>query len=139
MTTPLSGTNCHQYRKTRQLEVSSSLSEHSLASCHPSRTSRRGTPLDLSQASTTSLTLGQMANHQRQMAFVRLVLSPPTPCSTVSPGASVGTLTVKGNIFLSAHQYDGSGSNKPETTDLLRATNTQLPAPSSYARHIARP
>jgi hypothetical protein len=43
--------------------------------------------------------------------------------STVSPGASIGTLTIKGDVFL-------SGTNIMEvdraagTTDLLRATNT---------------
>ena len=77
--------------------------------------------LDLSQASVTSLTLGS----GQTIKGNGVLLGPLTASagSTVSPGASIGTLTVKGDIVL-------SGTNTMEvdrvagTTDLLRATNT---------------
>jgi autotransporter-associated beta strand protein len=77
--------------------------------------------LDLSQASTTSLTLGSGQIIKGNGVLIGSLTA--NAGSTVSPGASVGTLTVKGDISL-------SGTNTMEvdrvagTTDLLRATNT---------------
>jgi fibronectin-binding autotransporter adhesin len=77
--------------------------------------------LDLSQASTTSLTLGSGQTIKGNGVLLGSLTA--NAGSTVSPGASVGTLTVKGDIVL-------SGTNTMEvdrvagTTDLLRATNT---------------
>jgi autotransporter-associated beta strand protein len=77
--------------------------------------------LDLSQSTTPSLTLGA-----GQTIMGNGVLVGPLTAgvgSTVSPGASAGTLTVAGNIVL-------GGTNTMEidrtanTNDLLRATNT---------------
>jgi autotransporter-associated beta strand protein len=76
--------------------------------------------LDLSQASTTSLTLGSGQTIKGNGVLIGSLTA--NAGSTVSPGASVGTLTVKGDIVL-------SGTNTMEvdrvagTTDLLRATN----------------
>jgi fibronectin-binding autotransporter adhesin len=77
--------------------------------------------LDLSQASTTSLTLGSGQTIKGNGALLGSLTAGAG--STVSPGASIGTLTVKGDVVL-------SGTNTMEvdriagTTDLLRATNT---------------
>jgi hypothetical protein len=77
--------------------------------------------LDLSQASTPSLTIGNGQTIKGNGVLIGSLTA--SPGSTVSPGASVGTLTVKGDIAL-------SGTNTMEvdrvagTTDLLRATNT---------------
>jgi autotransporter-associated beta strand protein len=77
--------------------------------------------LDLSQASTTSVTIGAGQTIKGNGALLGSLTV--NPAGTVSPGASVGILTVKGNVTL-------SGTNLMEvdrtvgTNDLLRATNT---------------
>jgi fibronectin-binding autotransporter adhesin len=77
--------------------------------------------LDLSQASTTSLTLGAGQTIQGNGFLIGPLTA--NAGSTVSPGASAGTLTVAGNVSL-------GGTNTMEidrtanTNDLLRATNT---------------
>jgi len=80
-----------------------------------------GGTLNLSQASTTSLTLASGQTIKGNGTLIGPLTA--TAGSTVSPGASVGILTVKGNVIL-------SGTNLVEidrtanTNDLLRATNT---------------
>jgi autotransporter-associated beta strand protein len=77
--------------------------------------------LDLSQASTPSLTIGNGQTIKGNGVLIGSLTA--NAGSTVSPGASVGILTVKGDISL-------SGTNTMEvdrtagTNDLLRATNT---------------
>jgi len=77
--------------------------------------------LDLSQASTPSLTIGNGQTIKGNGVLIGSLTA--SAGSTVSPGASVGILTVKGNVVL-------SGTNTMEvdrtagTNDLLRATNT---------------
>jgi autotransporter-associated beta strand protein len=77
--------------------------------------------LDLSQASTASLTIGNGQTIKGNGVLIGSLTA--SAGATVSPGAAVGTLTVKGDVFL-------SGTNIMEvdrvagTTDLLRATNT---------------
>jgi autotransporter-associated beta strand protein len=77
--------------------------------------------LDLSQATSSILTVGNGQTLKGNGLLIGLVNA--TAGSTVSPGASIGTLTVKGNVTM-------AGTNLMEvdrtanTTDLLRATNT---------------
>jgi len=77
--------------------------------------------LDLSQSTTPSLTLGAGQTIQGNGVLVGPLTA--NAGSTVSPGASAGTLTVVGNVAL-------GGTNTMEidrtanTNDLLRATNT---------------
>jgi hypothetical protein len=77
--------------------------------------------LDLSQASSSSLTIGNGQTIKGNGVLIGSLAA--NPGSTVSPGASVGILTVKGDVFL-------SGTNLMEVdrtigaNDLLRATNT---------------
>jgi hypothetical protein len=77
--------------------------------------------LDLSQSTTPSLTLGNGQTIKGNGVLIGSLTA--NAGSTVSPGASVGILTVKGDVFL-------SGTNTMEvdrtagTNDLLRATNT---------------
>jgi hypothetical protein len=77
--------------------------------------------IDLSQASSSIVSLGSGQSIKGNGLLVGTLNAGGQ--STVSPGASVGVLTVKGNVFL-------SGTNLMEldrttgTNDLLRATNT---------------
>jgi autotransporter-associated beta strand protein len=77
--------------------------------------------LDLSRAGTTSLSLATGQSIKGNGALIGSLTA--GPASTVSPGASVGILTVRGNVTL-------GGTNLMEvdrtagTNDLLRATNT---------------
>jgi hypothetical protein len=77
--------------------------------------------LDLSQSTSPALTVGNGQTIKGSGALIGSLTA--SAGSTVSPGASIGTLTVKGNIIL-------GGTNIMEvdrvanTTDLLRATNT---------------
>jgi fibronectin-binding autotransporter adhesin len=77
--------------------------------------------LDLSQASTPTMTIGSGQTIKGNGVLLGSLTA--IPGATVSPGASVGILTVKGDVFL-------SGTNLMEvdrtagTNDLLRATNT---------------
>src|SRR5207245_605262 len=77
--------------------------------------------LDLSQATSSTLTLASGQTIKGNGTLIGSLTA--SAGSTVSPGASVGTLTVRGNVIL-------GGTNTMEvdvtagTRDLLRATNT---------------
>jgi hypothetical protein len=77
--------------------------------------------LDLSQATSSTLVLGSGQTIKGNGLLIGSLTA--NAGSTVSPGASIGTLTVKGNVVLNGTnsvELDASSGN----SDLLRATNT---------------
>jgi len=77
--------------------------------------------LDLSQASSPTLTLASGQTLKGSGTLVGFLVA--NPGSTVSPGASIGTLTVTRNVTLAGTTFMELNKTTA-TSDLLRATNT---------------